>query len=72
MNQIKKVLKNKGIEDLRPTDEVLEQLGATIHIWNKWLAGKKDPSLQQIEIIAAFIGCQVTELLPRNHERAGV
>lgn len=72
MNQIKKVLKIKGIEEIRPTDEFLERLGASIHIWNKWVNGKKDPNLQQLEVIAEFIGCDVSDLIPRNHERESV
>lgn len=72
MNQIKNVLKKRGIEDLRPTDEVLKKMGVTIHIWNKWVAEKKDPNLQQLEIIAEFIGCEVSDLIPKSHERASV
>lgn len=72
MNQIKNVLKNKGIEDLRPTDEVLDRMDVTIHTWNKWLNGKKDPNLEQLEVIAEFIGCEVSKLIARNHERESV
>lgn len=72
MNQIKNVLKTKGIEDIRPTDDVLKKLDATIHIWNKWLSGKKDPSISQLETISEFLGCEVSELISKKHEGANL
>jgi transcriptional regulator with XRE-family HTH domain len=72
MNQIKKVMKNKGIEDIKPTDEVLESLGVKIHTWNKWVSGKKDPTITQLETISQFLGCKVSELIHNEHEGASL
>jgi len=72
MNQIKKVMKVKGIEDLRPTADILEKLGVKIHTWNKWVEGKKDPDFNQLETISEFLGCEVTAILPKRNESASL
>jgi hypothetical protein len=63
MNRIAKVLAEKGIEDLRPSDSQLNSLGIKIHTWNKWVNNKLDPELSQLPKIAEFINCNVCELI---------
>ena len=72
MNNIRKVMKEKGIEDIRPSKEILEKMDIKIHTWNKFLEGKKDPSLKQLDVIASFLGCEVSELITERHESASV
>jgi transcriptional regulator with XRE-family HTH domain len=66
MNRIKEVLQQKGIRDLRPTDQVLDQLGVKIHTWIKWVDGSKDPELVQLPIIAELLECEVSDLIVSN------
>lgn len=64
LNQIKEVLERKGIEDLRPSEEKLEEIDTTLYIWNKWVKKKLDPTITQLYKIADFLNCDVRELLP--------
>lgn len=70
MNRIKKVMQGKGIDGIRPTNTLLEKMGITLRIWNKWVENKKDPHLDQLPLVAEFLNCQVSELLeiPQAHE----
>lgn len=63
-NQIKEVLKKNGIADLRPTQNQLEEMGATPKIWTKWIRKTANPTFDQIPAIAAFIGCEIQDLFP--------
>lgn len=72
MNQIKSYLEKKGIEDIRPSDDTLKKMGIKIHSWNKWLDNKKDPEVWQLEIIAKFLECTISDLIHERHERASV
>jgi len=63
MNRIAKVLQERGIEDLRPSDLLLDSLGIKIHTWNKWVNNKLDPELAQLPVIAQFINCDICELI---------
>jgi transcriptional regulator with XRE-family HTH domain len=67
-NQIKEVLKNRGVADLQPTLKQLEELGATPKIWRKWVRKTTNPSFEQVPAIAAFIGCEINDLFPKQPE----
>jgi hypothetical protein len=72
MNRIKEVLQKKGIRELRPTDQVLDQMGIKIHTWIKWVDGSKDPELVQLPIIAELLECEVVDLIVlTNSSHAG-
>lgn len=71
-NQIKEVLKKKGVADLRPTQKQLEELSATPKIWTKWIRKTANPSFEQVPAIASFIGCEIQELFPEHVEGAEV
>ncbi len=63
MNRIQKILKEKGIADLRPSEEFLQSVGVKINTWNQWVANKRDPEIGQLHAIAAFLDCNVCELI---------
>jgi transcriptional regulator with XRE-family HTH domain len=73
MNRISKILRHKGISEVRPTEEALEKLGVNIKTWNKWVDGTKDPELAQLPVIAEFLQCDVCDLIERptavHHEK---
>lgn len=66
VNRIKEIAEEKGIRDLSPTEHVLKELKIHIHTWNRWWSKKKDPELWQLPVIAEFLHCEVSELLPTN------
>jgi transcriptional regulator with XRE-family HTH domain len=70
INRIKKVIEQKGISELRPSPEILDRMGVSVKTWNKWIEGKTDPELWQLEIVAEFLGCEMAELIERKNERA--
>ena len=72
MNRIKVVMETKGIDELRPSDSLLSQMDIKIHTWNKWVANKKDPEMWQLNILADFLGCPITDLIDRAHENTRV
>jgi len=71
MNRIKEVLQTKNIDEVRPSKDLLDLLGIGVHSWNKWVEKKKDPELWQLEIVASFLSCNLSDLVQAN-ERAGV
>jgi DNA-binding Xre family transcriptional regulator len=72
MNRIKQVLATKGIDELRPSKDLLEKLEIQVNSWNKFVQGKKDPELWQLKIIAEFLDCPIADLIESTNERAGV
>lgn len=64
MNQLKAILKNRGIEELAPDQKILDELDVKLHTWNKWVNNKKDPEMWQLPIIARFLDCEITDLFP--------
>jgi transcriptional regulator with XRE-family HTH domain len=66
MNKIKEVLESKGIDNLRPSDKVLDKLGVKVHTWNMWVKKQKDPDLHQLSLVADFLNCTVLDLLPNK------
>lgn len=71
MNRISKILKSKGISEMRPSDEALGSMGINIKTWNKWVENKKDPQLDQLAAIADFLECQPADIIesrtPQGH-----
>lgn len=63
MNRIAKIIEKKGIAELRPSEALLDQLGVKINTWNQWVANKRDPEIAQLHAIAAFLDCNVCELI---------
>ena len=66
MNRIKKIMSQKQIEELRPSDDFLETLGVKINTWTKWVENRQDPELWQLPLIAEFINCHVCDLIETN------
>ena len=70
VNRIFEVLKTRGIENLRPSDDFLKEQNITLYQWNRWVRKKSDPELYQLEDIAALIGCSIDELIERKDAAA--
>lgn len=64
MNRIGAILKDRGIEDMAPSQKILEELDIKLHTWNKWVHSKKDPEMWQLPIIARFLDVEITDLFP--------
>ncbi|MFN3758482.1 MAG: hypothetical protein ACK4SF_04625 [Algoriphagus aquaeductus] len=64
MNRIGVILKDRGIEDLAPSQKILDELQVKLHTWNKWVHNKKDPEMWQLPIIARFLDVEITDLFP--------
>lgn len=71
MNRIAEILKNKGIEELVPNEDVLEELGMKLQTWNKIVGNKKDPDFEQVPLIAKFLNVEIEQLFP-NVQSEGV
>lgn len=71
MNRIAQIIKEKGIEEIRPSQAVLEKLGVKIHTWNKWVENKIDPELVQLPVIADFLNCTVADLIHQEPVKHG-
>ena len=70
VNRISEILKEKGLEKIRPSKEKLEDLGTTVYTWNWWVEKKADPELHQLEPLADFLGCAINELIERKEVAA--
>jgi hypothetical protein len=66
MNRIAEILKEKGINELTPNDELLADMEIKLHTWNKIVGNKKDPEFFQIPIIAKILQVEIEELFPRK------
>lgn len=66
VNKISEVLKDRGIETLRPNDEQLNYMDTTLKMWFKWVRKSADPELYQIPLISDFLNCSNEELLPTD------
>lgn len=66
VNRISEVLANRGIVSVRPTEDQLNEMGITLHTWNKWVRKKSDPGLNHLEDIANFLECSINELIERK------
>lgn len=68
MNRIGEILRERGVEEITPSEERLKELGTTIHTWNKFVANKKDPKFDQVPIIAKFLGVTIEDLFPSTED----
>lgn len=69
INRIAEVMNQKGYDDLKPSDRILEKLGIPdLKKWNKWVNKKSDPELRQLNIIAEFLNCEINDLVPTKQE----
>lgn len=68
MNRIAEILKEKGITEMIPSDEILRELDIRFQSWNKFVSKKKDPNFFQIPIIAKFLGVEIKDLFPERSE----
>lgn len=64
MNRIAEILKEKGINELTPNDELMADMEIKLHTWNKFVGNKKDPDFHQIPLIAKFLGVEISDLFP--------
>lgn len=71
MNRISQIIKEKGIEELRPSQQILDRLGIKIRTWNAWVDNEKDPELVQLPVIAEFLNCTVADLIHQDPVRHG-
>lgn len=63
INTIKEALAYKNIQYVRPTDQVLDELGIAIHTWNKWIAKKLDPELWQLKVISKHFMIEIPDMV---------
>lgn len=64
MNRIGQILREKGIGEIIPSEEVLTEMGIKMQTWNKFAGNRKDPDFNQIPLIAKFLGVEISELFP--------
>lgn len=67
MNRIAEILKEKGIEEIIPSEDILNDMDIKIQTWNKMVANKKDPEFNQVPLIAKFLGVEIEDLFPKSH-----
>ena len=70
MNRIAEILKERGIGDMTPNQDLLVELGIKLHTWNKFVANKKDPEFFQLPIIARFLGVEIEDLFPKSPDKS--
>lgn len=68
MNRIRTILNQRGIEELRPTKEMLDKLGIKYPTWNLWMSNDKDPNMSHAPLIAKILNVEVTELFDMGIE----
>lgn len=66
MNRIGEILKEKGINEITPSDDILSEMGIKIHTWNKIVTNKKDPQFFQAPIIAKMLNVEIEDLFPKG------
>jgi ASC-1-like (ASCH) protein len=64
MNRIAEILKEKGIENILPSEIILNEMDIKMQTWNKFVGNKKDPEFTQIPIIARFLSVDIEKLFP--------
>ncbi|WBL42353.1 helix-turn-helix transcriptional regulator [Algoriphagus halophytocola] len=70
MNRIAEILKERGIEEMIPAEQILEELKIKTQTWNKLVANKKDPEFFQLPIIARFLGVEIEDLFPKAPDKS--
>lgn len=63
VNRVKEVLKERGLDEIRPSEMKLKELNTSRHSWTKWINKKLDPELSQLQPLAEFLGCSIQELI---------
>jgi transcriptional regulator with XRE-family HTH domain len=66
MNRIGQILREKGIGEIVPSEEVLNELGIKMQTWNKFAGNRKDPDFHQIPLIAKFLGVEIEDLFVKD------
>lgn len=66
MNRIAEILKEKGVEEIVPSEEILGQMDVKVQTWNKFVANKKDPEFHQVPVIAKFLNVEIEDLFPSH------
>lgn len=54
-NRLAEILKNKGFEKVKPTQNLLDFLGLTVHQFNRIVENKAQPTVQQSLNIKAWL-----------------
>jgi hypothetical protein len=67
-NRIKELLEQKGMDKFSPTDELLEKWHMSRKAWHAILRNEKDLLYAQVELIAAYFKCKITDLFPKMEE----
>jgi len=70
VNKIREILKSKGWESLKPSEETLRKMGLPdLKKWNKWVNKKSDPELWQVPVIAQFLHSSTEQIIPTKQEQ---
>lgn len=70
MNRIGEILNQRGIGEMIPSEQILDQLQIKMQTWNKWVNKKKDPEMWQLPIIARFLDCEIIDLFPSPEDKS--
>lgn len=70
VNRIKEILKERGFEDVRPSDDTLGKLGISRHLWTKWVNKTADPELRHLQPLGEWLYCSVTEIMQMQETTA--
>lgn len=70
MNRIAEILEEKGIGEMVPNEQVLNELKIKVPTWNKFVANKKDPEFFQLPILARFLDCEIEDLFPKSPDKS--
>jgi transcriptional regulator with XRE-family HTH domain len=68
-NRIKEILEEKGIREIKLTDDMLQRLGITDKMWTKWINGSNDPNLNQLPLVAALLDTDIYNIIPMHEEK---
>jgi transcriptional regulator with XRE-family HTH domain len=63
VNRIKEILKERGFEDVRPSDATLSRLGISRHLWTKWVNKTADPELRHLQPLGEWLYCSINEIM---------
>lgn len=70
MNRIAEILEEKGIGEMVPNEQVLNELKIKVPTWNKFVANKKDPEFFQLPILARFLDCEIEDLFQKSPDKS--
>ena len=63
VNRLKEVLRERGLDEIRPSEQKLKELKTSRHSWTRWINKKLDPELSQLQPLAEFLGCSIQEII---------